>query len=78
VFDLAGIDQILNGTGDIFDRDVRIDPMLVEQIDAIGSESFQRCFGDFLDVFGTAVERRILALRSVRAMLNPNFVAITT
>jgi hypothetical protein len=67
MFDLACIDQFLHRTGHIFDRNVRIDAMLIEQIDTICSESFQRGVGDLLDVFGPAVERRILTLRSIRS-----------
>src|SRR4051794_2975271 len=35
---LAGLDQLLDGAGDVFDRDVRIDAVLVEQVDPVGAE----------------------------------------
>jgi hypothetical protein len=35
VLDVAFPNQILDVLGHVFDRDVRIDPMLIEEIDAI-------------------------------------------
>ena len=37
VFHLARLDQFLHGAGDVFDRHVRIDAVLVEQVDARSS-----------------------------------------
>ena len=37
VLDLALVDQLLDGPGDVLDRDVRVDAVLVEQIDAVGA-----------------------------------------
>ena len=34
VLDLAGLNQFLHRAGDVFDRHVRVDPVLIEQVDA--------------------------------------------
>ena len=52
--------QAFHGAGDFFDRDVRIDAMLIEQIDDVDPEPFERRFGDFANVFGPAVQPRLL------------------
>jgi hypothetical protein len=39
---LAGLDQLLDRGCDILDRDVRIDAVLVEQVDVVGAEPAQR------------------------------------
>jgi hypothetical protein len=41
VLDLALVDQLLDGAGDLLDRDVGIDPVLVEQVDAVGAKPLQ-------------------------------------
>ncbi len=53
---LAGRDQLADGAGDILDRHVRVDAVLVEEVDVIGAEPLQRGVGDLLDVRGAAVE----------------------
>ena len=74
VLHLAFLDQLLHCTRDIFDRHVRIDAVLIEQIDDVGLEALQRRLGNFLDVLRPAVQALIwLAVR-----LKPNLVAITT
>ena len=35
--DLAGPDQLLDGAGDVLDRHVRVDAVLVEQVDVVGA-----------------------------------------
>lgn len=42
VFHLAGPNQILDRASDVFDWDVRIDAMLIKNIDDIGTEAFER------------------------------------
>ena len=56
VLHLALLDQVLHGSGDVFDRHVRIDTVLIEQVDDIGPEALERGLGDFLDVLWTAVQ----------------------
>ena len=56
VLHLALLDQILHRSGDIFDRHVRIDAVLIEEVDDVGLQPLERSFGDFLDVLGPAVQ----------------------
>ena len=60
---LAFRNELANGTGDVFDRDLRIDAMLIEEIDVIGFQAFERCLGNGADVLRPAVEaiRRLTA-----------------
>ena len=46
VLDLAFLDQVLHRAGHVLDRHVRIDAVLVEQVDAVGPEPLERAFGD--------------------------------
>ncbi len=59
--DLALADQVLHGAGDVFDRHVRVDAMLIEEVDDIGLEPLQRSLGDLPDVLRPAVEAALLA-----------------
>ncbi len=65
--DLALGDQILDCAGDIFDRHIGIDAMLIEQIDDVGPEAFQRSLGDRADVLGAAVHPGLPAGRRLDA-----------
>jgi hypothetical protein len=49
-------DQLFDRAGDVLDRDVRIDAMLVQKIDTVGAEAFERGVDDCLDVLRAAVE----------------------
>ena len=73
MLDLALLDQLLDGAGDVFDRHVRVDAMLVEQIDTIGLQALQRGLDDGANTLGPAVQ----AL-TASPSLKPNLVAITT
>jgi hypothetical protein len=53
---LAMTDQVLNRASDIFDRDVGIDAVLVEEIDCIDAQSLQRRIRVLTNAFGPAVE----------------------
>lgn len=66
VFDVSGFDQFFDSPGDILDRDIRVDAMLIEQVDAVGPKSLQRILGHFADAFGAAVEsvRRLAVLET--------------
>jgi len=70
--DLAGGDQVLDGAGDLLDGNIRIDAVLVEQVDAIGAESAQRRVHDLPDVIGLAVEAS-LALAGLRIDVHAEF-----
>jgi hypothetical protein len=41
VLHLALRDEVLNGAGDVLDRDVRIDPMLVEEVDGFDAQPLE-------------------------------------
>jgi hypothetical protein len=60
VLDLTFANKILHGACDIFDRHVRIHSMLIEQIDDIYLETFERAFGHLLDVLGPTIEAAAL------------------
>jgi hypothetical protein len=49
------LNQILHSARNIFDRNIQVDPMLVEQIDGINPETLDRLFCNLLDVLGPAV-----------------------
>ena len=56
MLDLALGDQILHRAGDVLDRHIGIDPVLVEQVDHLDPQPLQRVFGHLPDAFGAAVE----------------------
>src|ERR1700678_2414568 len=51
-------DQLFHRAGYVFNWHVRIDPVLVVQIDAVGPEALQRSLNHFLDVLGPAVKKK--------------------
>ena len=55
VADLALGDQLGEGADDLLDRRVRVDPVLVVQVDVVGVEPAQRSFDGDADVLGAAV-----------------------
>ena len=71
---LAFANQFLHRAGDVLDRHVRVDAVLIEQIDPIGLQPLQRGLDDLADVRGPAVQPACLPPSN----LKPNFVAITT
>ena len=81
VLDLALLNQFLHRSGHVFDRHVRVNPVLIEQVDGLDLEPLERAFDGLLDVLRPAIQARRpfiprgskLGLRS-----NPNLVAITT
>ena len=62
VLDLAFADQVLHRAGDVLDRHVGIDAVLIEEIDAVGLEPLQRRVGHLADVRGPAVEAGLLSV----------------
>src|SRR5208337_1234817 len=54
--DLALLNEVLHGSGDVFNRHVGIDAVLIEEVDDIGLESFQRGLADLADVLGPAID----------------------
>ena len=72
MFDLAFANEVLHRARDVFDRDVGVHAVLIQQIDPIGLQSGQRGVGDLPDVRGTAVEPRLLAAVELEAKLGRN------
>ena len=72
---LPSLDQLLHRPRHVLDRHVRVDAVLVEQVDAIGPEPLERGLGDLLDVLGRLSRP---ALPVCASMSKPNLVAITT
>src|ERR1035437_707016 len=62
MIDLAFGDQVLHRAGHILDRDVGIDPVLIEEVDGVDPQTLERVLGDLADAFRAAVE----AARSAR------------
>ena len=50
VVDLAGLDELLDGAGDVLDGDVRVDAVLVEQVDGVGAQAPQGAVDGGADV----------------------------
>ncbi len=75
--DLARRDQVLDRAGDLLDRHVGIDPVLIEEVDRFDPQALQRRLGDLLDPLGPAVQAR-QGFAPPGSRLKPNLVAITT
>ena len=81
VLDLAFLNQVLHRSGYVFDGHVRVNAMLIEQVDDIHLEPLERALDGLLDVLRPAVQaRQPFMPRGSRSGLrsNPNLVAITT
>jgi hypothetical protein len=53
--DLACGNQLPDRAGDVFHRHVRVDAVLVEQVDAVGAQPLQRGLGDGTDALRPAI-----------------------
>ena len=56
--DFAFLNQILDRSGHIFNRYLRVNTMLIKQIDDIGLEPLEGFLGDLLDVLRPTIEAR--------------------
>lgn len=54
VADLTGLGQLLDGAGDVLDGHLRVDAVLVEQVDGVHPQAAQGGVGDGADVLGSA------------------------
>jgi hypothetical protein len=54
--DLAVPDEVLHRAGNVLDRNVRIDSVLIEQIDDVGPEALEQSLGNLLDVLRPAIQ----------------------
>jgi hypothetical protein len=55
VLDLAFLDQVPDRAGDVFNWHVRVDAVLVEEVDGVDLEPPERALDDLPDVLGPAV-----------------------
>src|ERR1700722_1468917 len=60
VLHLTLVDEVLQGARNILNRHVRIDTVLVEEIDHVGPQSLEGCLGNFLDVLRAAVQAGVV------------------
>ena len=77
VLHFALLDQVLHRTRHVLDGHIRVDAVLIEQIDDVGLQPLERSLGDLLDVLRAGCPIRP-ACRCSGSILNPNLVAITT
>jgi hypothetical protein len=75
VVDLAGLDELLDGAGDVLDGDFRVDAVLVEQVDGVGPQATEGALDGGADVVRSAGDAVCLPFSS---NANPNLVAMTT
>jgi len=52
--------QVLHRSGDVLDRHLGVDPVLIEEIDDVGLQALERGLSDLLDVLGPAVQTGLL------------------
>jgi len=60
VFHLAFPDEVLHRAGDVFDRNVRVHTVLIEEIDGIDLEPLERGLGNLLDVLRPTIQTPLL------------------
>ena len=61
VFHLTLLNGFLHRAGNIFDWSIWVYAMLVEEIDGLDLEAYERCFGDPLDLLRPAFQAPLLA-----------------
>ena len=61
MFHLALLDEVFHCTGDVFDGHVRIDAVLIEQVNDAGLQAFERRFGDLLNMRRPTVQSDLFA-----------------
>jgi hypothetical protein len=54
VLDLAGLDEVLDRAGDVLDGHLRVDSVLIVEVDGVDPEPAQGAVDDLLDDFRTA------------------------
>jgi hypothetical protein len=75
---LARLDQVLDGAGDVFDRHLGVDPVLVVQVDPVGAQPAQRVVDRTPDAVRTAAQsarlRPVLGEREPELGRDPHLV----
>ena len=69
MLDLALGDQVPDCGGDLLDRNVRIDTVLVEEVDGVDAQRLERVLRDLADAFRAAVEPAGCSRTKVEAKL---------
>src|ERR1700704_3294860 len=77
VFDLAFLDQVLHGSRDLLDWHVRVNTVLIEEVDRIDLEALERGLGDLFDVPGPTVQTALLASFELEPELGGNHHLMT-
>src|SRR5450432_3225915 len=76
MLDLTGLDQFLDRAGGVLDGHIRVDAVLIEQVDGFELEPQQGAFHGLLDVFGLTVNsggsRLVIFARQIEAELGGN------
>src|SRR5437899_139024 len=72
---LPFFDQILNRASYIFDWHCWIDPVLVEEVNAIGFKALKRGLSHLFDMLGPAIESYCTVNRKTKLACNNDFVA---
>jgi hypothetical protein len=72
---LACLDKLFHSACDIFNRDIGIDPMLIEEIDVVCPETLETSIHHPLDVFGPAVQAALFREIEAKFGRNLHFVA---
>jgi hypothetical protein len=62
VVDHAGLDELFDGAGDVLDGDVRVDAVLVEQVDGLGPQATEGTLDGGADVVRSAGDTDLLAV----------------
>ena len=58
MLDFPFLNQVLHRSRHVLDGHVRVNPVLVEKVDDVGSEPLERGLGHLLDMFGATVQYR--------------------
>ncbi len=73
MLDLTGLNQFLHRASDILYGHVRINTVLIQQVDALDLEPFERAFDGLLDVLGPTIQagrsRTIVAATQIESEL---------
>src|SRR5437867_4154848 len=77
VLDLTFLNQVLHRSSHVFDWHVRINAMLIEEIDGIGLESLEGRFGDLLHVLRPTIRAALLVTRERESELGRDHHLIT-
>src|ERR1700722_19896024 len=72
---LACLDKLFHRACDILNRDIGIDPMLIEEIDVVCPETLETPIHHPLDMFGPAVQTALLREIEAEFGSNLHFVA---